>query len=67
MKRTRRRNPAASSCWDPWGCRTSVTLVRSSWPERGEDKVEGEGYVEKELASDRHLTVTGTQDPLGRL
>lgn len=66
MKR-RRRNPAASSCWDPWGCRTSVTLVMSRWPERGEDKGEDEGYVGKELASDRHLAVTETQDPLGRL
>lgn len=49
-KRRRKRSPAVSSCWGPWGCRASVTPVRSRGPERGEDRVHGEGYVE--LASD---------------
>lgn len=37
MRRRRKRSPAASSCWDPWGCRMSVTPMKSKGPERKED------------------------------
>lgn len=36
-RRRKRRSPVGNKCWDPQGCRKSVTPMRSKGPEREED------------------------------
>ncbi len=57
-KRRRKRSPAASSCCDPWGCRSSLTPVWSREPGREEDMQCGENCLEQQL---REVSCDGHQ------